>query len=129
MGPHPFEASPTWAAPQQVLPDDVEVLPGPHVAAVTVDDDTPTAREPTRIVNRSRALDGSPAWGLADESGNPTVLLNPEVMAPNGELFVTYPTLGNETLSVGAPLSSGEFANQVGFPVKVQIGANRATDR
>ena len=42
MGPHPFEASPTWAAPQQVLPDDIEVLPGPHVAAVTVDDDTPT---------------------------------------------------------------------------------------
>jgi hypothetical protein len=116
---------PSRVSPAGVLPDDVEVLPGPHVAAVTVDNDTPTSRVPARIVNRSRSLDGTPAWGLADESGTPHVLLNPEPMGPDSELFITYPNRGTERLLVGAPLSSGEFAISVTFTVVVKSGANR----
>jgi hypothetical protein len=126
VGPHPQDAVPARAVPRQIDPADVEVAPGPHIAAVTVDDDTPTAREPARIVNRSRALDGTPAWGVADEAiSRPEVLLNPELMAPDGELFVTYPRTGTKALQVGAPLSSGEFANSVRFQVTVQLGENR----
>jgi LPXTG-motif cell wall-anchored protein len=109
------------AAPQQAALSPAFVS-GPHVAAVTVDDDNPTAREPSRIVNRSRALDGTAAWAVADR---PDVFVNPELISPDGELLVTYPNAGVERLNLGAPLSSGEFANEVFFEVRVEKGVNR----
>lgn len=107
-------------------PKDLEVLPGPHIAAVTVDDDTPTARVPTAVVNRSRAIDGTPSWAVLDEpTGTTDVLDNPVLLEPGAETSVTYPGSGSETLNVGAPVSSGDFANDTHFTVAVGKGDNR----
>lgn len=110
-----------------VDPADVEVLPGPHVAAITVDDDTPAARVPTTVTNRSRALDGTPAWGILDENagGSSAILDNPVPLPPNGSYDVTFPDRGLTSLRIGAPVAAGEVANDVQFQVQVGQGDNR----
>lgn len=109
-------------------PGDVQVQPGPHIAALTITDDTPVAREPTPVVNRSRALDGTPAWAILDETTatGSDILANPVPLPPDGEYLVTWPTRGTLSLKVGAPLTAGEFASDAQFVVQVGPGENRA---
>ncbi len=99
---------------------------GPHVAALTIDDDTPVAGEPLRVVNRSRALDGSASWAAVDETrSDPRVLSQPLVLPPDGEGTIVFPSAASWTLEVGAPLVAGDGASTAAFTVEAERGANR----
>ncbi len=109
------------------------MLDGPHVAAVTVDDDEPTARTSTRVVNRSRSLDGTPAWGLLDQipsSSDAMVLDTPSYLAPDEAALIEVPDVGNSpsrnpTFAIGSPLVSDLDANNVRFSFDIRPGENR----
>ena len=109
------------------------ILDGPHVAAVTVDDDEPAARTSTRVVNRSRSLDGTPAWGLLDQipsSSEVVVLDTPQYLAPDEAVFIEVPDVGNSsartpTFAIGSPLVNDVDANDVRFSFSIGLGENR----
>ncbi len=112
-------------APAQ-LAADLVVLPGPHVAAVTVDDDTPVARVPTRVTNRSRSLDGTATSAVLDEIWSSlTVLSNPVLLGPDESTTLELPDVGAPGFAIGAPVTAGAWANDVTFSFAVQKGANR----
>jgi hypothetical protein len=128
------------SAPQTLLEQDLPqqitepvVLDGPHVAAVTVDDDEPTARTSTRVVNRSRSLDGTPAWGLLDQipsSSDAMVLDTPSYLAPDEAVFIEVPDVGNSpsrnpSFAIGSPLVNDVDANEVRFSFDIGLGENR----
>ena len=110
-----------------LLAADLVVLPGPHVAAVTVDDDTPTARVPTRVTNRSRTLDGTAASAVLDETGGGAlkVLANPLLLGPDESTTLELPDTGTPNFAIGAPVTAGGDANDVSFSFAVEKGANR----
>ncbi len=114
------------AAPLAAAPTAPPVLPGPHVAAVTVDDDTPIARVPTRVTNRSRTLDGTPTWAVLDETSNILkVLTNPVLLGPDESTTLELPDVEAPFFAIGAPVSAGGDANVVRFVFTVSKGANR----
>jgi protocatechuate 3,4-dioxygenase beta subunit len=109
------------------------VLDGPHVAAVTVDDDEPAARTSARVVNRSRSLGGAPAWALLDQlpsTSDVDVLDTPRYLAPDEAVSIDIPDVGNSStrtpdFAIGAPLVNDVDANDVEFSFSIQPGENR----
>ena len=107
-------------------PSPTEPADSPHVAALTIDDDTPVAGQPVRVVNRSRALDGTPSFAVVDETRNdPRVLAEPLFLAPDTAGEITYPSAATWTLEVGAPLITGPGATTAAFTVEAERGPNR----
>lgn len=116
----------TFIRPATGDPADLEILPGEHVAAVTVHNDSPAERESLTLVNRSRAMDGTPSWAVLDEDDStPETLDNPMLLAPDEVVQVVPGQRGTEYLEIGAPLVAGDLANDALVQLSVTAGTNR----
>lgn len=130
------DTAPQRTVLQQALPQQTAqpvVLGGPHVAAVTVDDDEPAARTSARVVNRSRSLGGAPAWALLDQLPSTSavaVLDTPRYLAPGEAVSIDIPDVGTSSartpsFAIGSPLVNDADANDVEFSFSIQPGENR----